>query len=79
MSMLPQVPLTDAERAEVDARPEKLALGGAGGFQARTRPHCLVVAVLLLVARVKLCSLQRLGCVRPSSMLPCWLAPLFVR
>ena len=40
--MLLQVPLTDAERAEIDARPEKLALGGAGGFQARSRPRCLV-------------------------------------
>ena len=45
VTVLPQVPLTDAERAEADARPEKLALGGAGGFQARGHTVCLVVPV----------------------------------
>ena len=57
--MLPQVPLTDAERAEVDARPEKLALGGAGGFQARGLPRCLVVTLRSASWRGIMCLLQR--------------------
>ncbi len=53
--LLRQVPLTDAERAEADARPEKLALGGAGGFQARSHTQCLLVTVRSAGCRCQNC------------------------
>ncbi|KAK9833553.1 hypothetical protein WJX81_005633 [Elliptochloris bilobata] len=44
-----RVPLTEAERADVDVRPEKLALGGAGGFQVDAEQWTVQKAAELVV------------------------------
>ena len=56
------MPLPEEERAKADARPEKLALGGAGGFQARTVLHPTLTLTLVLVIAGRLA--------QPAPMLP---------